>query len=77
MLEELFDYLFGALDKKWCTLFQYVTIFQFISLCVISVYILKQALKNKISLSLAAILFTQPFLHYIMNRILYSMCIRS
>lgn len=77
MLNELYEYLFGRLDSRWCVIFKYITIFQFISLCVISIYIIKQSLKNKISISLAAILFSQPFLHYIMNRILYSMCMRS
>ena len=77
MLDELYEYLFGQLDKRWCVLFKYLTIFQFISLCAISIYIINQALKNKITFSLAAILFAQPFLHYIMNRLLHSMCLRS
>ena len=81
--------LFTPLDKSYCNYFYYMSVFSFFIFCgllIIGIFGLYSVLFKKIkselhlhisTISLIINLMISSLLAYLVNRILYSMCIKS
>jgi len=73
------EYLFGPLDKGYCVYFYYLSIifFSIFAFSFLSVVANLFSKKKSMSFTTIYLVLTQPFLMYFINRLYYSMCIRS
>ena len=73
------EYLFGPLDKGYCVYFYYLSIIFFAIFAISFFLVVVNLLSKKKSMSFTSIylVLTQPFLMYFINRLYYSMCVRS
>jgi hypothetical protein len=77
-LSALFSSLFGPLDKKYCDIYLYMSMFFYAmgvaAVLAAVVYEVTSKSFNLVRLSSRLILTLNMFVAYLMNRLLYSMC---
>lgn len=74
----MIDTLFSPLDVNYCNYFYFSSIFGFIIMSITSVTLFFFLISKKRGNVFALIqLITQGFFIYFINRLLYSMCVRS
>ena len=75
--------LFGPLDRKYCNYFYYMSVLSFIIFCisfVIIIFSIFHLIKNKkstLNVFFSSNLLISSFLAYLVNRLMYTMCINS
>jgi hypothetical protein len=75
--------LFGPLDRKYCNYFYYMSVLSFIIFCIsfigiiFSVFHLIKNKKNVLNVFFSSNLLISSFLAYLVNRLMYTMCINS
>ena len=77
-MNEVMDYLFGAIGKECCMYFYFLSVLAFIAFIIALVSVVRiMTTGKKMAGSTAFMLIFQPFLVYFVNRIFYSMCVNS
>lgn len=77
-MNEVMDYLFGAIGKEYCMYFYFLSVLAFIAFIIALVSVIRLMASNKkLPISTAVLVVFQPFLVYFVNRIFYSMCVNS
>lgn len=77
-MNEVMDYLFGAIGKEYCMYFYFLSVLAFIAFIIALVSVIRlMATNKKLPISTAVLVVFQPFLVYFVNRIFYSMCVNS
>ena len=78
----LFQFFFGPLDKSACFYFYFLSVFFFVVLIFILFKEVMYVFKNYKSINYmmvfkGVLIFTNIFLAYFVNRLLYTMCTKS
>lgn len=74
--------LFGPLDKKWCNYFLFISMIMYVIFIVAlfseAIYIFNHyKTMNFRNMMNAFLLLVNAFLAYMVNRLLYTMCVKS
>lgn len=74
--------LFGPLNKEWCNYFLYISIFMYVIFIVVIFNELIFIFNHYKTLSIrtvmhGALMLINAFLAYMVNRLLYTMCVKS
>ena len=75
----MFNQLFEPLDVNYCNYFYFSSVFGFILMCIMCLGLISTLFNKKSQISGGAFvtLIIQGFFIYFINRLMYSMCIKS
>ena len=76
-MNSILDYVMSPLDKSNCNYFYLFSLFGFISFLLVIFKLLFKKNKNKFNVTVISYLISAPLIMYYVNRLLYSMCIKS
>ena len=76
-MNSVLDYIMSPLDKRNCNYFYLLSLFGFISFLFAIFRVIFKNNKKRFNVTVISYLVSMPLVMYYVNRILYSMCIKS
>lgn len=77
MLDTLEKTFLSPLGSEWCNLYYFLMIFALVFLAIMCYYTVVLVLKRKVPLYYGVLSIAPALISYIVNRLLYSICIKS